>query len=219
MSMLNYFFNIEGKDWVVVFATLAGPILAVQAQKWIELLRENRRRKTFLFEQLMGTRASRLSQEHVRALNMIDIVFYGSTKFGVLRRSKSEQAVLDKWKEYLDHLCNKLPHQTDESWFDTGNELFTDLLFNIAKDLDYTFDRVQLKRSAYSPLGHEEIQSEINALRKSALSVVKGESALKMNVVGFPVDPEAIEANKAVIQNLGKALATGTLRVEITAKD
>jgi len=40
-----------------------------------------------------------------------------------------------------------------------------------------------------------------------------------MNIVGFPVDTEALEANKTAIQNIGKALATGTLRVDIAAKD
>ena len=74
MEPTTYFF-LELKDWTVITATILGLILAVQAQKAVEALREHRTRKTSLFEQLMATRASRVSSEPVRALNMIDLVF------------------------------------------------------------------------------------------------------------------------------------------------
>ena len=73
--------NMETKDWIIALATLLGPILAVQAQKWIEGVREQRTRKLRVFTQLMATRAARLSAEHVQAINMIDLVFYGSFIF------------------------------------------------------------------------------------------------------------------------------------------
>jgi hypothetical protein len=63
-------------DWAIVSATLLGPILAVQAQKWLERWRDYRNRKMWVFQTLMATRAARLEAEHVRALNMIDLVFY-----------------------------------------------------------------------------------------------------------------------------------------------
>lgn len=218
--MPEYLSNIDGKDWIVVLATLIGPVLAVQAQKWVELLRDKRRRKALLFEQLMATRAARLSAEHVRALNMIDMVFYGSRIFSFLRRTSTEKSVLDNWNIYLDHLGNQqFQQQSIEGWLATGSELFTKLLESIASDLKYTFDRKQLTRGAYSPQAHEDIEFELTALRKSALSVFKGDTSLNMNVVGFPVDPDVLEANKTAVQNLGKALATGTLRVDITTKD
>jgi len=175
--MLEYLSNIEGKDWAVVFATLIGPVLAVQAQKWIELLRDKRRRKAFLFEQLMATRAARVSAEHVRALNMIDMVFYGSKIFGFLVRNSTEKAVLENWNIYLDHLGDQeLQQQSVDGWSATGRELFTKLLESIASDLKYTFDRKQLTRGAYSPQAHEEIEFELTALRKSALSIFKGDT-------------------------------------------
>lgn len=73
------------RDWSEIIATIAGPILAVQAQKWLERLRERRNRKLKVFQQLMATRASRLSTDHVQALNMIDLVFYGTHFFGIHR--------------------------------------------------------------------------------------------------------------------------------------
>lgn len=209
------YFHLELKDWAVIGATLLGPILAVQAQKAVEAFRERRGRKTRLFEQLMATRASRVSPEHVRALNMIDLVFYGERLLGVQRRSAKEQRVLDAWKEYLDHLNNRGDDEQLMHWIAKGDELFTNLLYGIAEDIGFKFDRVQLKRGSYSPIAHGELEAEQTELRRATLSLVTGKHALKMNVVGFPVDPEALEANKAAIQNIGKALESGVLQVEV----
>ena len=68
-------------DWVMVFAVLIAPLLAVQAQKFIERMREKRQRKLSIFFQLMATRATRVAPQHVQALNMIDIEFYGKRYF------------------------------------------------------------------------------------------------------------------------------------------
>lgn len=211
--------GLELKDWAILAATVLGPILAVQAQKAVEAFRERKRRKTYLFEQLMATRASRVAPEHVRALNMTDLVFYGERVLGFQRRSAKEQRVLDAWKEYHDHLNTKADDNQLPLWIAQGDELFTNLLYAISQDLGYRFDRVQLKRGAYSPIAHGEIESELTELRKAGLSLVTGKHALKMNVVGFPMDPEAVAANRQAIQNLGKALETGVLQVEIKPND
>jgi hypothetical protein len=208
------YFGLELKDWATIIAALIGPILAVQAQKAVESFREGRRRKIFLFEQLMATRASRLAPEHVRALNMIDLIFYGERFTGILRRSSKEQRVLDAWKEYHDHLNTKAEDNLS-LWVAQGDELFTNLLYAISQDLGFKFDRVQLKRGSYSPVAHGEIEAEQNELRKATLSLVTGQHALKMNVISLPVDPEALAANKTAIQNLGKALESGVLQVEV----
>lgn len=216
--MLNTLLGLDLKDWATIVAALLGPILAVQAQKAVEAFREKRRRKSFLFEQLMATRASRLSPEHVRALNMIDLVFYGDRVLGIQRRTTKEQRVLDAWKEYHDHLNNKVEDGHLSLWGAQGEEIFTNLLYAAAQDLGFKFDRVQLKRGSYSPVAHGEIEAEQTELRKAALSLVTGKHALNMNVVGFPIDPEALAANKAAIQNIGKALESGVLQVEVKPK-
>lgn len=69
--------KVTSAEWAIVFATLVGPILAVQAQKFLEGRREYRAAKLWVFRSLMTTRMQRLSIDHVRALNMIDICFYG----------------------------------------------------------------------------------------------------------------------------------------------
>lgn len=120
MDQPSQLWNMEIKDWAVVVSTLLGPILAVQAQKVVEQFRERRQRKIRLFEQLMATRAARLSGEHVRALNMIDLVFYGERTFGILRRNAKEQNILDAWKEYHDHLNTKADEGQLPLWVARG---------------------------------------------------------------------------------------------------
>src|SRR5262245_26245326 len=79
-------------DGLLIAATIAGPVLAVQAQKWIERSRAVRERKQRVFYALMVTRATRLADEHVRALNSIDMEF-SNTK-------SKERPVIDAWRSY-----------------------------------------------------------------------------------------------------------------------
>jgi hypothetical protein len=213
MNAITYW-GLEFKDWAVVVSTLLGPILAVQAQKWLESIRSSKSRKVLIFEQLMATRNSRISVEHVRSLNMIDLVFNGSMWFGFTLRSRSEKKVLDSWREYLDHLNNKGGMDVHH-WFSVGDDLLTNLLFAIGNDVGYKFDKIHIKRGIYSPIAHGEIENELTDIRKSLLSLFRGESSLKMNVVGFPIDKDALDANKNLIKNLNEITSEGLLKVKI----
>ena len=118
-------------EMVIAAATLLGPILAVQAQKWIERARSHKARKEVCFQQLMTHRAYRISIEFVRALNMIDITYCGVRFFGKQYRSTSEQKVVDAWRVFHDHLHGLGENATAEviaRWDERGVELLTDLL-------------------------------------------------------------------------------------------
>lgn len=199
---------MEINGWYVIIATLAGPILAVQAQKFIEVLRERRNRKTSVFAQLMATRAARLSPEHVQALNMIDIVFYGRTVFGIHRRSRRERAVLDAWKEYHDNLGegSDWPEAQQQAHYAKRDELFLNLLHAISQDVGFSFDRVQLKRGAYSPIAHEQLEIEQRAIRQVLIRSLSGEAPLKMEIVRVPFDQVAAERSQQSMERIAEAL-------------
>ena len=200
--------DMDTKDWIIVLATIAGPILAVQAQKAVERFRERRDRKERVFAQLMATRAARVSAEHVQTLNMIDIVYYGSSTLGVRRRSKLEQAVIDAWKEYHDNLNAGLGAEGEglRHWSIKRDELFINLLHVMSQDVGFSFDRVQLKRGAYSPIAHEEFESEHRALRKAIIGGLSGETPLKMQVVQMPVDQDVAAEYRKNIGRIADAL-------------
>lgn len=193
--------------YLIIIATLSGPVLAVQAQKWIERFNERRNRKRHLFQNLMATRGTRLSLEHVQSLNMIDTVFYGSRLFWIHRRTKQEKAVLDAWRVYLDHLNTPAANFGGvDAWAAKGADLFVDLLTVMGHDLGYSFDRVMLNKSWYNPTGHAEVEKETNAVRKLAKQVLGGEIPLKMVVTEFPFDPQAVQAQKTMAEKAGSAL-------------
>lgn len=196
-----------------VVATVLGPILAVQAQKAIERSRERNRRKIWVFHQLMATRRARLSPEHVQALNMIDLAFYGRRQLGIHRPVKSEIAVTDAWHEYLDHLSTKTD---DATWSTRGDELFTNILSAMAVDVGYTFDRVQLKKGAYSPLAHGELEQQQEVMRRLMIDLLGGDRSLKMQVTDFPFSDEATAAQIRLQSKLSDALeGEGALRVSV----
>jgi len=203
-------------DWAIILATLIGPVLAVQAQKAIERARERRSRRSWVFHQLMATRAARVSPEHVQALNMIDLAFYGHRVLGIHRRSKSEQAVINAWREYHDHLNTKAEGEGLRIWNVKGEELFINLLFAMAEDVGYKFDRVQLKKGAYSPMAHSELEDQQRSLRSLAIGMLSGQQSIKMDVTGFPIHEEALKAQIDLQSKLSAALGgQGALSVHV----
>lgn len=173
---------MDATDVITISAIFLGPILAVQIQKFIEYRNEHRNRKLSIFYTLMSTRAARLTKEHVSALNMIDIEFYGKIFFGKHKQSEGEKEITNAWKLYNDHLNNKSPYDNPDIWNEKVDDLFTALLYAMAKYLGYDFDEVQLKRNCYRPLGHDDLELDLYKLRKGLVGVLDGERAVPMNL-------------------------------------
>jgi hypothetical protein len=60
-------------DWVMVAAVLLAPLTSGLVLWRLQLWREKRERKVWIFRTLMATRAERLSLHHVQALNLIEL--------------------------------------------------------------------------------------------------------------------------------------------------
>lgn len=205
-------------DTLVVIAILVAPVVAVQAQKWIEMIREKRSRKDLVFQALMGTRAAPVSSEHVRALNMIDIVFSTKWFFGRLGPSKPDQAVLDAWRIYRDHLTNRddgMPedNQDVKRWLEKKEDLFTEMLYEMGRALRHNFDKVLIMRGIYSPVAHEELEKAQLQIRDYMVGLAKGESSVPISVV---TDSEALAKQEAYQQLMIEQLdGTRPLRVQV----
>lgn len=191
-------------DWLLILATLSGPIVAVQVQKWVERNRERRDRKFRVFQTLMATRAIRAgSFDHVQALNLIELYFNG--------KSASDKAVRAAWDDYRDFLLQKV--RTDmteaeaEAYNGRGIDLLVDTLAAMSTALGYEFNKVTIKRGGYYPQGHADESAANAAVRNGFAKMMKGEFALPMNVVGFPVSQEAIDSQKAINSALLKTLS------------
>jgi hypothetical protein len=189
--------NID--TWAVVFATLVGPILAVQAQQFVAKRGEARQRKLWLFRSLMNTRVGTLAVEHVNALNAVPLEFHKDT------------AIMQSWRTYLDHLNHQ--NAALEAWGARRVELYTDLLEKMAKRLNYGFDPLQLKNEVYSPRGHAQIESDQEVIRKGIVALLKGEQTLPLEVRSIGQDEQMVARIKALQDSLG-----AWLRGEISPK-
>jgi hypothetical protein len=85
----------------------------------------------------MNTRVSTLTVEHVNALNAVPLEFY------------NDKGIMEKWRTYLAHLNSK--SDSLEVWSARRVDLYSDLLAEMAKRLDYGFDLLQLKNEIYAP--------------------------------------------------------------------
>ena len=82
-------------DVINILAILISPIIAVLISIWVQNRKEKRQNKMNIFTTLMATRHSSIIDESVRALNMIDVVFY------------DKHLVRQLWREYFDMLGNE----------------------------------------------------------------------------------------------------------------
>ena len=176
------YYGLEIKDWVMVVAVLIGPILAVQAQKFVEKIRDKRNRRLQIFKSLMSTRAERVSREHVQSLNLIDIEFYGRLIFGFRLQTQKEKAVTNAWKNYNAHLNDKT-YPTIDDWYRDGDGLFTKMLYEMSQALGYDFDEVQLKRDAYKPEAHVNLENAQLAVLDGLAKALNNQNSLSVNVV------------------------------------
>ena len=211
--------GLETKDWVIVGATIAGPVLAVQAQKWVERARAAAQRRDWIFTTLMGTRQARVSFDHVRALNMIDLAYYGTRIpfLGWIWRNGREKAVLTAWHDYHAHLS--LPGQAgrpqteaeQRDWNGRSDELFTNLLDKLAVANNFRFERAQLKGGSYSPEAHGTAELQQQAIRHLAIEVLAGNKPLSMDVKTWPIDATAVEQQRTtqaeLVQNQREMMA------------
>ena len=184
--MADTFWGLEVKDWVTSAAVVIGPILAVQAQKMLERIRDKTERRLRIFKTLMTTRAERVSHEHVQALNMISIEFYGRMIFRIKLQNKNEKSVTDAWKKYNAHLNALKTYESLDAWSKHRDELFTELLYKMSQSLGYDFDEVELKSDAYKPIAHVDLENAQLAVLNGWAKILNNEKSLPMEITNFP---------------------------------
>jgi hypothetical protein len=135
--------------WIYMLTIFLAPLIAVQVTEFVNRRRDAKERRTWIFRTLMGARASRISQDHVRALNMIDIDFHG--------RDRRSKAVLKAWKAYLNHLNTQGP---PDIWVSKGSDLFVELLFEMALCLGYSLDKTDIRSTSYFPTALGRIEAD-----------------------------------------------------------
>jgi len=168
-------------DILTISAVLFSPFLAVFVQRKIDLSREKRGHKLWIFRTLMATRGNKISLEHVQALNSIELFF---------DNAKRDKLIVEKWNEYLDHLVGQNLKTDDKdysaklaAWAEKADDLLADLLQIMGKSLGYDFDKVKIKRGIYIPRGHGEELSDQLMIRKGLVGMFGGKIPLPIKVI------------------------------------
>jgi hypothetical protein len=203
-------------DWLIIAATLSGPVLAVQAQKWIERATENRKRRIAIFEALMANRATRLSDEYVRALNMVDLVFRPKG----LQAEKDRQ-VIEARRSLLGELVAAPTDQTNaaamEAWATRCTDRLVALLKTMSASLGIAFAEEDLRRGVYHPKGHVDREAAQLAILQGMHRLLSG-GALNMYIKEFPTSLEVVKAQALLNEKLARAYTDdGELKVKITS--
>lgn len=152
-------------------ATSCSPLKALIAQKKLEGLEEKQKRKLHIFSVLMATRGNRLSSQHVEALNMIDIEFYG------------EVEVLDAWNFYRAELnldIRNYDKKQQDEFYKKRDSCFFDLLYEMSKLLNYNFDKSFIQNGKYAPIAHESYQMETAKFRALIIELLEGKRPLSV---------------------------------------
>lgn len=183
--MSDYQFWINAAILVAtIVAIVWGPIKAVRITRDEDARREKRSRQYSVLADLMKTRQARIDPAHVGALNLIELEFYGVER------------VIDAYRGYARHLNSHYPSDREALTRHTqaGDDLFVTLLNSIAAELGFAFDKGDLSRLGYLPVGlsnaHDNSLANAHLLRE----ILEGKRALPvMQLLGdtsvFPPRP------------------------------
>jgi len=179
--------SIKAGDIAIVFATLMGPILAVQAQSFVEWRRQRLNRRQGIFYVLMRTRATPLAPDAVNALNTVPLEFY------------KDAVIINAYKEFIAHIKIPTDQPSPQAWADRRVDLLMDLIQKVSVKVGYKFDVAQLKAEFYAPQGHKVLEDEQTQLRQGVLKVLSGQASIPMDVRSFPADADAVAGYKAIV--------------------
>jgi hypothetical protein len=148
----------------VVIATFTGPILAVLVTRYNDERRATRARRLDIFRNLMATRRALVSPDKVRALNTVEIEFYGI------------RSVEEAYRAIMAHI--NTPPPLPDGWNERHRSLLTKLLSEMAKVLGYELQQLDMLEGGYYPQVFADIEIEQQVLRRALIEVVSGKRPL-----------------------------------------
>jgi uncharacterized protein DUF6680 len=176
--------GIKVSEWIMIGAILLGPILAVWVTRYHDSRREKQSRQLSVLRSLIKTRQIRLDAEHVGALNLIEVEFYGVEK------------IISAYEKYIGHLSSDLPAPAaQDSYFQTRQGLFFALLHVIGEHLGYSFDKLDLGQRSYMPVAWGDDQERIRKNAALLTELLEGKRSLPVFTLHaaqglFPAPPE-----------------------------
>lgn len=168
--------NID--TWAVVLATIVGPLSAVFITRWSDIRRERRNRLLYVYRTLMATRRSAISQDHVSAINLVEVEFHGV------------KPVIEAWSAYLTHLNTPTPSGATNdqlaAWNDRRAELLALLLVKIAAHLGISKGEIEILHGGYAPQAWLTREQRADSIQDFAVRLSQGQAILPITVSQQP---------------------------------
>ena len=79
-------------------------------------------------------------------------------------------------------------------WTERSGNLLADLLHDMGMAVGYDFDRVQIRRGIYIPMGHANFEMETQLLRRLLIQLLVGERSLPLEVRSLPSVRQTLES-------------------------
>jgi hypothetical protein len=159
--------NMYCRDWISIIAILSSPAIAMGVSLWFQDRRDKLQQKRFLFTSLMATRHHIISEEMVRALNMIDVVFHDNDR------------VRQLWREYLGMLNNQ--GLNNEQGYKQRDKKRLELIQEIATAVGYGKEISHLNvDDFYLPVGLAKERERAKEIGDELLRVLKETGGIKL---------------------------------------
>ncbi len=163
-------------DAINIIAVLLSPLIAVLVTVYLQDRREKRNHKMWIFRTLISTRHAPISDENVRALNTIDVVFHDCPR------------VRELWHEYFDMLANK--GLDNELGWNQRQKKNIELITEIAKALGYGHAITHLDVDRiYYPVGLGAQSQRSEDIANELLRVLKASGGLNVSPLKTDVEP------------------------------
>jgi len=130
----------------------------------------------------MATRRVPISNDHVNALNLVEVNFY--------KCQKVEAA----WREYKNHLNSRGPE--DDVWRESKEKLLAQMLSEMASILGFNIQAMDIFKGGYVPKGWEHNFSRQSAAMEFIYELSQGTKTLPLWIKGVTRSPEDSGSNK-----------------------
>ena len=171
--------EISSDTVAIVLATGLGPILAVAVTLWHEHRNSVYHRRLHVFRTLMATRKTAISVDHVNALNLVEVDFYGCKK------------VDTSWKAYISHL-NDTSRPEDELWLEKKEKMLAQLLFDMGAILNFDIPAMEIFKGGYAPQRWANQNAQQFGALKFINDLAEGNKSIPMYVTGINQQPQQI---------------------------
>jgi hypothetical protein len=171
-----------------------------------------------IFNALMANRATRLADDYVKALNLIDIEFLPGWW-----RPEPSRKVINAWRSLfgeLQHPPEPSEPTANTAWNQRCDDRLIDLLSAMSRCLGHRYSDEELRRGIYYPRGRFELEQAQLGVLHGARAVIEGRLPIQMKIVELPTPPEAAAAQTALLQKLITSYTDeGQLKVILTQEN